>query len=57
MAYSTYIRTLLANYAEDEIHGQTVELGEAFLRSIKAGKTEKESILATRGESPPKSYK
>lgn len=48
-AYSAYIRFLLANYARDEIDGRTTELAEAFLKSIKGGRSEKEAALAVRG--------
>ena len=49
LAYSTYVRFLLANYCQDEIEGRTSDLADAFLRSIKAGRSEKETSLAIRG--------
>lgn len=50
LAYSAYIRFLLANYARDEIGGRTTELVDAFLKSIKGGRSERESALAVRGK-------
>ena len=49
-AYSAYIRFLLANYAREEIYERTEELVDAFLKSIKGGRSEKEAALAVRGE-------
>ncbi|KAF8433631.1 interferon-related developmental regulator-domain-containing protein [Terfezia claveryi] len=47
-AYSAYIRLLLANYAREEIYERTEELADAFLKSIKGGRSEKEAALAVR---------
>ncbi|KAF8468819.1 interferon-related developmental regulator-domain-containing protein [Kalaharituber pfeilii] len=46
--YSNYIRYLLANYSREDIYDRAAELVDAFLRSIKGGRSEKEAILATR---------
>lgn len=45
-----YARTLTAQYAEEEIRGKEAELVVAFLKSIKAETSEKETILATKGK-------
>lgn len=46
---ATYIRTLTAQYAEEDIRGKEAELVIAFLRSIKAESSERETILAMKG--------
>lgn len=48
LAYAIYIRLLLDHYARDELEGRTKDLAGAFLRSIRSGSTEKETLLATR---------
>lgn len=47
---AAYVRTLTAQYAEEEIRGKDTELVIAFLKSIKAETSEKETILALKGE-------
>ena len=47
---AAYVRILTAQYAEEEIHGKDTELVVAFLKSIKAETSEKETILALKGE-------
>lgn len=44
-----YIHVLANHYAEDEICGKKTELVTAFLKSIKAETSEKETILAMKG--------
>lgn len=46
---ASYVRILTAQYAEEEIRGKDAELVVAFLKSIKAETSEKESILALKG--------
>ena len=46
--YATYIHILTAQYAEDEISSRVPELTTAFLRSIKAESSEKETVLALK---------
>lgn len=45
-----YARILTAQYAEEDIRGKEAELVVAFLKSIKAETSERETILATKGE-------
>ncbi|KAI4161067.1 MAG: hypothetical protein LQ342_005230 [Letrouitia transgressa] len=45
---ATYIRILTIQYAEEEIRGKEAELVVAFLKSIKAESSEKETILAMK---------
>lgn len=45
-----YARILTAQYAEEEIRGKEAELVVAFLKSIKAETSERETILAIKGE-------
>ena len=47
---AAYVRILTAQYAEEEIRGKDSELVVAFLKSIKAETSEKETILALKGE-------
>lgn len=49
-ALAAYVRILTAQYAEEEIRGKDAELVVAFLKSIKAEASEKETILALKGE-------
>lgn len=44
-----YIRILTSQYAEEEIRGEETELVAAFLKSIKAESSEKETALAIKG--------
>lgn len=46
---TAYIRILCAKYAKDEILPKKSELLDAFVRSLKQGKTEKEALLAAKG--------
>ncbi|KAL8689953.1 MAG: hypothetical protein Q9224_004521 [Gallowayella concinna] len=46
---ASYVRTLTAQYAEEDIRGREAELVVAFLKSIKAETSEKETILAMKG--------
>ena len=46
---AAYIRILTAAYAEEEIRGKETNLVTAFLKSIKAETSEKETILAMKG--------
>lgn len=46
--YATYIHILAAQYAEDEISSRAAELIAAFLKSIKAESSEKETVLALK---------
>lgn len=48
---AAYIRILTAAYAEEEIRGKEADLVTAFLKSIKAETSEKETILAMKGTS------
>lgn len=48
--YKTYVHLLTAQYAEEEIRGKESELVTAFLKSVKEEKSEKETILAIKGE-------
>lgn len=48
---ATYVRTLTAQYAEEDIRGKEEELVTAFLKSIKTEASEKETILAMKGAS------
>ncbi|KAL8895985.1 MAG: hypothetical protein Q9192_003327 [Flavoplaca navasiana] len=45
---ATYARILTAQYAEEDIRGREAELVVAFLKSIKAETSEKETILAMK---------
>ena len=45
---ATYIHILTAQYAQDEISGREGELVTAFLKSIKAETSEKETVLALK---------
>lgn len=47
---TSYVRILTAHYAEEEIRGKEAELVTAFLKSIKAESSEKETILAMKGK-------
>lgn len=44
-----YVHILMSHYAYEEIQHKTTELFPAFLKSIKAENTEKETRLALRG--------
>ena len=46
---ATYGRILTAQYAEEDIRGKEAELVLAFLKSIKAETSERETILAIKG--------
>ena len=46
---ATYVRTLTAQYAKEDIRGKEAELIVAFLKSIKAEASERETILAVKG--------
>lgn len=48
-AFAAYIRILCAKYAKEEIYPKKNDLIDSMLRSIKAGRTEKESLLASKG--------
>ena len=50
-----YVHILMSHYALEEIQHKSAELFPAFLKSIKAENTEKETCLALRGlsNSPP----
>ncbi|KAI9813584.1 MAG: hypothetical protein M1827_003653 [Pycnora praestabilis] len=45
---SAYVRILTAQYAQEEIHSKTAELVTAFLKSIKAESSEKETVFAIK---------
>ncbi|KAL8961160.1 MAG: hypothetical protein Q9183_005350 [Haloplaca sp. 2 TL-2023] len=45
---ATYVRILTSQYAEEELRGKEAELVVAFLKSIKAETSEKETILAIK---------
>ena len=45
---ATYIHILMSQYAEDEISGRESDLVTAFLKSIKAESSEKETVLALK---------
>ncbi|KAL9025636.1 MAG: hypothetical protein Q9196_005569 [Gyalolechia fulgens] len=45
---ATYVRTLTAQYAEEDIRGKEADLVVAFLKSIKAEASERETILAMK---------
>ncbi|KAL8898403.1 MAG: hypothetical protein Q9207_006714 [Kuettlingeria erythrocarpa] len=45
---ATYVRTLTAQYAEEDIRGKEEELVTAFLKSIKTEASERETILAMK---------
>jgi len=47
---TAYVRILTAHYAEEEIRGKEAELATAFFKSIKAESSEKETVLAIKGE-------
>ena len=47
---AAYVRVLTAQYAAEEIVGKEGELVAAFLKSIKAESSEKETTLAIKGE-------
>ncbi len=49
---AAYVRILTAHYANEEIRGKAAELVTAFLKSIKAESSEKETIFAMKGSSP-----
>lgn len=44
-----YIRILTSQYVEEDISGNEAELVMAFLKSIKAESSEKETVLAIKG--------
>ena len=46
---AAYVRILTAQYAAEEIRRKDAELVAAFLKSIKAETSEKETILALKG--------
>lgn len=48
-ALAGYIQILSAKYAKGEIFPRKSELVDAFLKSVKAGRTEKEALLAAKG--------
>lgn len=48
-ALAGYIQILSAKYAKEEIFPRKSELVDAFLKSVKAGRTEKEALLAAKG--------
>lgn len=52
-AFLAYIRILCAKYAKEDIYPKKTDLIDSMLRSIKAGRTEKESLLASKGSCPP----
>lgn len=52
---ATYVRILTNQYAEEDIRGKEAELVVAFLKSIKAETSERETILAMKGEWNPSS--
>ncbi|KAL8709709.1 MAG: hypothetical protein Q9220_005649, partial [cf. Caloplaca sp. 1 TL-2023] len=45
---ATYVRILTAQYAEEDIRGKEVDLVVAFLKSIKAESSERETMLAMK---------
>ncbi|KAL8946308.1 MAG: hypothetical protein Q9222_007274 [Ikaeria aurantiellina] len=45
---ATYVRILTAQYAEEDIRGKEAELVVAFIKSIKAESSERETILAMK---------
>ena len=45
---ATYIHILMSQYAEDEISGRESDLVTAFLKSIKAESSDKETVLALK---------
>lgn len=47
-AFAGYLQILTAKYAKNEITAKKSEIVESCLRSIKAGRTEKESLQATK---------
>ena len=49
--YKTYVHLLTAQYCEDEIRGKEAELVVSFLKSIKEEKSDKEAVLALKGDS------
>lgn len=51
-AFSAYIRILCAKYAKEDIYPKKADLIDSMLRSIKSGRTEKESLLASKGSYP-----
>lgn len=48
-ALMQYNRILSSTYVAEEIEGKTAAIIEALLKSIKVGKTDKETILAAQG--------
>lgn len=46
---AAYARIVTAHYAIDEIRGKAAELATAFLKSVKAETSERETILALKG--------
>jgi hypothetical protein len=46
---SAYARFLTAKYAAEELYGKSEELVGAFLKSVKAESSEKETVLALKG--------
>lgn len=44
-----YTRILTTQYAEEEIRGKEPELVSAFLKSVKSESSEKETVLAIKG--------
>lgn len=51
-AFSAYIQILCAKYAKEEIYPKKADLIDSMLRSVKAGRTEKEGLLASKGPYP-----
>ncbi|KAH0542046.1 hypothetical protein FGG08_003511 [Glutinoglossum americanum] len=50
---SAYVRILTVKYAAEELHGKSEELVGAFLKSIKAESSEKETVLALKAITAP----
>jgi hypothetical protein len=48
-ALTSYVRILSSRYAKEETYPRKSELIDAFLKSVKAGKTEREGLLAAKG--------
>ena len=46
---SSYVRILTAHYAKEEVGSRASELVTAFLKSIKAESSEKETVFAMKG--------
>ena len=49
-ALAQYVYMLMSRFANDQIQSKTSELFPAFLKSIKADSSEKETSLALRGK-------